>query len=74
MKEYTLSSVCVRHRSPTKTTTKTKSVKLVSPTTEKELLPQEVCYCLGSGHLRGVKGLVDFGSRREKCRDCRRSV
>ena len=68
--EYTLSSTCVRHRSPIKTGTKSRGVKLVSPTTEKELLPQQLCYCLGSGHLRGVKELEDFASRRDKCKDC----
>ena len=51
---------------------RSKSVKLVSPTTEKEILPQELCYCLGSGHLKGVKELEDFASRREECKDCRR--
>ena len=72
VKEDALSSACVRHRSPTKTSAKTKCVKLVSPTTERELLPQQLCYCLGSGHLRGVKGHVDYASRRDECRDCRR--
>ena len=69
----TLSSACVRHRSSAKTNTKTKGVKLVSLTTEKELLPQQLCYCLGSGHLRGVKELEDFASRREECKECRRA-
>ena len=68
--EDTLSSACVRHRSSTKTSTKTKGVKLVSLRTEKELLPQQLCYCLGSGHLRGVKELEDFASRREECKAC----
>ena len=79
MNEYTLSKNLSASdiRSPTAAATainspgKTKGVKLVSPSTEKELLPQELCYCLGFGHLRGVKELEDFASRREKCRDCR---
>lgn len=53
---------------------RTKSVKLVSPSTEKEILPQEVCFCLGFGHLKGVRELEDFASRRDECRDCRRQA
>ena len=78
MKGSTLSSVlrCDNSSPPRASSSssniKTKGVKLVSATTEKELLPQELCYCLGFGHLKGVKELEDFAPRGEDCRDCRR--
>ena len=67
------SCVCADIRSPTASTAspRTKGVKLFEPTTEKELLPEDLCYCLGSGHLRSVKGIDDYASRRGGCEACR---